>query len=87
MKGHHDTLHCNIIHYNSIHCNSMKGCDDTIIKYVIKTCFCRWGVSACGLSNGPLTMTSSNCLVVIDIHRACCSELASTVVYIDMASH
>ena len=46
--------------------------------------------SFCGLANGPLTMTFSAFLVVIDIHRACCSEFAVTVmpaIYIDLASH
>ena len=35
--------------------------------------------SFCGLANGTLTMTFSASLVVIDIHRACCSEFAFTV--------
>ena len=39
----------------------------------------------------PLTMTFSAFLVVIDIHRACCSEFEVTVImpaiYIDLASH
>ena len=46
--------------------------------------------SFCSLVNGPLTMTFSAFLVVIDIHRACCSEFAVTVmpaIYIDLASH
>ena len=48
-------------------------------------------IMICGLANGPLTMTFSAFLVVIDIHRACCSEFAVTVImpaiYIDLASH
>ena len=39
----------------------------------------------------PLTMTFSAFLVFINIHRACCSEFAVTVImppiYIDLASH
>ena len=37
-----------------------------------------------------LTMTFSAFLVVLDIHWACCSEFAITVmpaIYIDLASH
>ena len=48
-------------------------------------------LSVCGLANAPLTMTFSAFLVVIDIHRVCCSEFAVTVImpaiYIDLASH
>ena len=44
-----------------------------------KTRFSCWGSSFCGLANGPLTMTFSVFLVVIDTHRACCSEFAFTV--------
>ena len=55
-----------------------------------KTRFSRWGVSVVWRT-GPLTMTFSAFLVVIDIHRACCSEFAVTVImpaiYIDLASH
>ena len=43
-----------------------------------------------GQRPGPLTMTFSAFLVIIDIHRACCSEFAVTVmpaIYIDLASH
>ena len=41
----------------------------------------------CGLANGLLTMAFP---VVIDIHQACCSEFAVTVmpaIYINLASH